>query len=275
MTFLDFCRLHGLMIDYLPPPGVWRRYPTEDHPRKRNGAAKYMGDHGFVQNHATETSVSVWKSDRPADIETQVKRRQNAGKTQAAQEEAARKAAWIISKSVPFEHDYLFNKGFSGMKGLSWQTDDAVLLVIPMKVGDRLVGCQLISPDGTKKFLTGQRTSGATFTMNARGPHILVEGYATGLSVRLICESLKMPYTIHVCFSAGNLAKVAATLPAGLVIADNDASGTGERVARETGWPYWMSDVVGEDANDAWRRLGTFRMSQNLRSLLSQFRHRA
>jgi len=275
MTFLDFCRLHGLMIDYLPPPGVWRRYPTEDHPRKRNGAAKYMGDHGFVQNHATETAVSVWKSDRPADIETQVKRRQNAGKTQAAQEEAARKAAWIISKSVPFEHDYLFNKGFSGMKGLSWQTDDAVLLVIPMKVGDRLVGCQLISPDGTKKFLTGQRTSGATFTMNARGPHILVEGYATGLSVRLICESLKMPYTIHVCFSAGNLAKVAATLPAGLVIADNDASGTGERVARETGWPYWMSDVVGEDANDAWRRLGTFRMSQDLRLLLSQFRHRA
>jgi len=79
MNFLDFCRLHGILIDYLPPVGVWRRYATEDHPKKRNGAVKYMGDHGFVQNHATETSVSVWQSDKPADIKTQIERRQNAG----------------------------------------------------------------------------------------------------------------------------------------------------------------------------------------------------
>lgn len=272
MNFLDFCRLHGILIHSLPPVGVWRRFPTEDHPKKRNGAVKFMGDHAFVQNHATETSVSVWQSDRPADINVQAIRRENAGKTQAAQADAARKAAWIISKCVMHEHDYFFQKGLKTERGLVWQTDDAVLLVVPMKVEGRLVGCQLISPDGTKKFLTGQRTSEAEFVMDARGPHILVEGYVTGIAVRMICEALKMPYRIHVCFSAGNLAKIAAKLPGGIVIADNDASGTGERVARETGWPFWMSEVVGEDAHDAWRRLGTFRLSQAMRLCLQRQR---
>lgn len=274
MEFLDFCRLHGILIHDTPPMGVWRRYPTEDHPRKRNGAVKYMGDHAFVQNHATETAVSVWRGES-GKVATPSFRmiRESQDRMIAKQEEAARKAAWIISKSVPFEHEYLRAKGFKGMKGLVWQTEDAVLLVIPMKVAGRLVGCQLISPDGQKKFLTGQRTSGATFVMDSHGPHILVEGYATGLAVRLICEALKVPYQIHVCFSAGNLARVAQSLPAGLVVADNDASGTGERVAKETGWPYWMSDQLGEDAHDAWVRLGTFRMAQNLRLVFSKLRH--
>jgi putative DNA primase/helicase len=47
-------------------------------------------------------------------------------------------------------------------------------------------------------------------------------------------------------------------------VADNDASGTGERVAKEIGWPYWMSDTQGEDADDALKRLGLFRFSQSL-----------
>jgi putative DNA primase/helicase len=38
------------------------------------------------------------------------------------------------------------------------------------------------------------------------------------------------------------------------VIADNDESGTGERVAKESGLKYWMSDKVGEDFNDFHQR---------------------
>jgi putative DNA primase/helicase len=60
------------------------------------------------------------------------------------------------------------------------------------------------------------------------------------------------------------MVKVAAALPAGLVIADNDESGTGERVAKQIGWPYWMSDTQKEDANDCHRRAGLFRFSQSL-----------
>jgi putative DNA primase/helicase len=75
---------------------------------------------------------------------------------------------------------------------------------------------------------------------------------------------MKRRYTLHVCFSAGNMVKVAASLSSGFVVADNDASGTGERVAKEIGWPYWMSSEVGEDADDCLKRLGLFKFSQSL-----------
>ena len=60
MDFITFARSHGIIINELPPVGVWKRYKTEDHPKKRNGAVKFMGTHGFVQNHATSTVVSLW-----------------------------------------------------------------------------------------------------------------------------------------------------------------------------------------------------------------------
>ena len=63
MEFLNFCRAHGIIIDSPPPIGIWKRFPTEDHPRKRNGAVKFMGDHAFVQNHAIDTEVSVWSGE--------------------------------------------------------------------------------------------------------------------------------------------------------------------------------------------------------------------
>jgi putative DNA primase/helicase len=54
----------------------------------------------------------------------------------------------------------------------------------------------------------------------------------------------------------------------GLVIADNDKSGTGQRIAKESMLPFWISDVEGEDGNDYHRRMGLFRFSQGLASKL-------
>ena len=79
-----------------------------------------------------------------------------------------------------------------------------------------------------------------------------------------VLKQMKQRYHIHVCFSAGNMIKVAAGLEPGLVIADNDKSGTGQQAASEIGWPTWMSDREGEDANDAHRRMGLFAFSQSL-----------
>ena len=59
--------------------------------------------------------------------------------------------------------------------------------------------------------------------------------------------------------------KIAAGIETpGIIVADNDESGTGERVAKEIGWKYWMSDKVGEDFNDTHQRLGLFSVSQSL-----------
>jgi putative DNA primase/helicase len=77
-------------------------------------------------------------------------------------------------------------------------------------------------------------------------------------------KALKRRYTLYCTFSSGNLAKVAATLPSGFVVADHDASGTGENTAIKTGLPYWMSDTVGEDFNDYHQKVGLFKASQSL-----------
>lgn len=267
-TFIDFCRLHGVLIDGLPPLGKWRRYKTEDKPAHRNGAVKWMGDHGFVQNHATMQEVATWKSEGESTVAIQqMKRTAQEASDQIAQAnaKAAERAQWILSQCVIARHPYLAGKGFAEEPVNVWHSDAGVLLVIPMRVGSHLVGCQLVDEEGAKKFLTGQRCSHAQYVFTASsGPHIVCEGFATGLSVRSAMKSLKRPYTLHVCFSAGNMKKVAEALPGGLVIADNDASGTGERIAKEIGWPYWMSGRVGEDANDAHQRLGLFSLSQGI-----------
>ena len=273
MDFIQFVRSHGILINDLPPLGVWKRFPTEDHPRSKNGAVKFMGDVGFVQNHATSTVVSIWKPDSP--ITTKVKStylasiRSAEDEQKKKQHQAMQRAVGMLNGSGLSTHPYLEAKGFPDEQGnVLWQDGKPVLL-IPMRVGGNLVGLQQIDEDGGKKFLYGQRTSNAVFTFDNKGMNVLCEGYATALSVRLAFKQMKQRYTLHVCFSAGNMAKVAAGLEPGLLIADNDASGTGQRVAEESGWKYWLSDRIQEDCNDFHQRVGLFGLTQSLtRSML-------
>ena len=267
MEFISFCRAHGILIDIPPPIGVWRRYPTDDHPKKRNGAVKYMGDHAFLQNHATDTEVSLWQTETPVKIDRKkIARdmREADAKRLADQADAVKRAAFILSQTVLGKHEYLNAKGFVDSEDMIWGHEGKKTLVVPMRVDGHLVGCQLIEEDGSKKFLYGQRTSNAELVIDNKGVHILCEGYATGLSIQTALRKMSRRYTIHVCFSAGNMKKVAQGLPDGLIISDNDQSGTGERVAKEIGWKYWMSDVVGEDANDTHQRIGVLKLGLSL-----------
>lgn len=269
MDFVNFCRVNGILIDSLPPIGVWKRYPTEDHPRKRNGAVKFMGDHGFAQNHATQTEVSVWKSDKPFEfkrIAPLLKKAQDD--TERRQAEAAAKADGIIKQCQNAFHPYLKAKGFDEQAGFVWVNEGKKILVIPMRISGKLVGCQLIDEDGTKKFLFGQKTAGAEFIFDNKGRHIYCEGYATALSIRAVLKSLKKTYTLHVCFSAGNMEKIAAIHGPGVVVADNDESKTGETVAKRIGFPYFMPPKVGQDFNDFHLEVGLLKASFALDKLL-------
>jgi putative DNA primase/helicase len=274
MEFINFCQALGIVINTPPPLGVWRRYPTVDHPRKRNGAVKWMGDHGFAQNHALDTEVSVWKDDKVTEgAKRDFQKLANEAEMERLrmQKQAADKAATILKQCQFGKHEYLKAKGFEDEEGNIWAFDGKQFLIIPMRVDGHLVGLQIIDNEGTKKFLYGQRTAGAEFCFDNKGPHILCEGYATGLSIRKALKNMKKRYTIHVCFSAGNMKKIASTIEGtGLIVADNDESGTGERTAKEIGWQYWMSDVVGEDFNDAHQRLGLFKVSYALARLVDQ-----
>jgi len=269
MTFEDFARIHGLMIDHIISYKEVR-VPTSDHPQSRNGSYKFKGDVGFVMNWATMEKPAVWFPDNQTEYKHKIKENKKATENErkANAEKAVAKAGWILHQCKQETHPYLIDKGFPNELANVWETDGEKILVIPMRIDKRLVGCQLINDKGVKKFLYGQTTKGATFTMNAKGLPIFCEGYATALSVREAMIANNLKYSIHICFSASNMKFVARQFPYGLVIADNDNSHVGETTARDTGQPYWISPTVSEDFNDFHKRVGTFKASQSLKKKL-------
>ena len=273
MNFEDFAKAHGLMIR-----GViahrWIACPTTDHPRKMNGRYKFMGDVGWVQNWATMDKPSMWRTDEKFTPTTSfVRQKQDADKERMElQAKAASKAGWIMHQTQHKSHPYLEKKGFPEEKGNVWESDDGIKLVIPMRRDDKIVGCQLISEEGDKKFLYGQATKGASFVMDARGIPIFCEGFATGLSIQSIMRANHMRYCIYVCFSAGNMKTIASGIAGGIVVADHDASNTGERIAQEIGKPYWISPTVGQDFNDYFLEHGGFKSAQSLKKTLIEAR---
>jgi putative DNA primase/helicase len=264
MSFQQFAESHGLIINSLVME-KWVRVPTIDHPHKRNGAYIYDGQSGAVQNWAVHEKPISWYSKeayRP-DPNLAAKREKAAQDKLRLQQKAAHKAQALIRSSVMDRHPYLVRKGFESAKAYVL----GVQLVLPMRVNQSLVGCQIIQPDGGKKFLFGQRTKGASLTIDNKGRDILCEGFATALSVRRALKELRERYTIHVCFSAGNMLEVARGKVNPLVIADNDPVGL--RVARQIG-EYWVSARDGEDLNDMEMREGTAAVSQSLSALLGR-----
>lgn len=271
MTFFEFCRACGVTINQLPPAGRWVRVATDDKPRSKNGAVKWMGGVGFCQNWATMTEPAVWRDE---SVSREAQKRIRSVVTQADKEtrelahRAAQKAETILSECELAPHPYLAAKGFPDELANVWNKDTDNVMVVPMRRGADLVGCQLIKADGDKKFLYGQRSGGAEFVFGQRGVHVLCEGFATALSAQQALRNLKVAAVIHVAFSAGNLKRIAGDLATGIVVADNDASRTGERVAQEVGWPYWISDQVGEDFNDYHQRVGIFSACMSLKRVL-------
>jgi putative DNA primase/helicase len=276
MNFIDFATSHGLIINSIIS-GRWVRIPTRSHPRSKNGAYFFDGEYGFVQDWASMPSPVLWKTDRVLDaielsaMQSRMRESQKmyADARKFDQAKAADKARWIISQSKMETHAYLDYKGFPSALGLVWRPDeDTNLLAVPMRIGKEVVGVQLIDRDGGKKFLTGQKTNDAEFVIGSSGQNIYCEGYATGLSIYTALNAIKIPARVHVCFSAGNLVRLAKN---GIVIADNDASGTGKKAAESTNLPYLMSEHIGEDFNDMWRRIGTLRAGMLLRKKLLNF----
>lgn len=288
MDFASFARAHGVVINRLVEDGRWHRVTTTDKPHHKNGAYKFLGDYGLVQNWASMTEPDLWRpdGDGPADVDHEAiarRAKQAADEIRRGQEAAAKRAGWILHQCTTGPHPYLAAKGFPEDRGRLWEDEKAgdVKLCIPMQADGKVVGLQTISdaPGFEKKFLYGQRTSEAVYVIDNRGqradaPTLFAEGYCTGLSAAAAMHSLKLRFRLIICFTAGNMLKVARNHGTGLVIADNDnpsqlapePGGMGLKVAKEIGLPYWLSDRIGEDANDYHAREGLFRLSQSLKA---------
>lgn len=265
--FISFASIYGLIVRNIVY-GKWVSTPTIDHPHKRNGRYKHLGEIAFIQNWATMDKPEMWRSDHevaPLQIR-QLQQKANDDR-QNLIKQAASKAGWILHQCTMDVHPYLVKKGFPDEVGNVWRQDQA-LLVIPMRLDGRLIGCQLIAEQGEKKFLYGQQTKGAAFVIDAKGIPIFCEGYATGLSIRAAMKAMKVKYTIYVCFSASNMQQVARNIEGGIVVADCDKSEVGQQAATSTQKSYWISGTVGEDFNDFHMRVGLFKASNSLKKAL-------
>ena len=269
MRFEDFARVHGLILNSLQLDR-WIPTPTEDHPRSSNGRYKFLGNVGWVQNWATMDKPATWFAEGHTIDSPQIQKSIDESRTRQieAADRASKKAGWILHQTELKSHPYLVSKGFPEELGNVWVKDGKELLVIPMRIDGRIVGVQLIDDEGNKKFLHGQTTKGASFCINAKGIPMFCEGYATALSIRECMKASNIKYAIYVCFSASNMKHIARTVGGGFIVADNDPNCIGEKTAKETGKPYWLSETVGDDFNDYHQRIGTFRASQNLKKTL-------
>ena len=185
------------------------------------------------------------------------------------QEAAVDRARSMIMRAERRTHPYLARKGFPDHIGLV--EPERELLLVPMfhrRVS--LAGLQTIGVDGSKFFLRGQKAKGA---MHVLGTHqygqewYFCEGYATGLSIRAALDMLHVRNNnVAVCFSAASMmtAAMGAQVRKRYVVADNDASGVGERYAKRARARWWMPPSEG-DAND-------FHLAEGLRALADALR---
>ena len=126
----------------------------------------------------------------------------------ARQGEARKTAGWIWKRTAEAspEHPYLKSRGISG-HGIRQRGDR---LIIPVLEDDVFHSLQIISPDGTKRFLPGGRISGCYFSIgHAEGdlPLCIAEGFATGASIHEATA-----YPVFIAFNAGNLLSVAGKI---------------------------------------------------------------
>lgn len=271
MSFERFAASHGLMIPKVIADDRVHRVPTEDHPKKRNGAYRFNGADGWCQNWAHHEAPIFYRPDGgnvAPDHERIAELRKARDEERRRHEQAARAlAAELLNAAHWAPHPYLESKGFPQECGMVHEGD----LIVPMwdfeAYGKRLNSAQRISAAGAKKFLFGGKAKGSVYKIGSGVEHWHCEGLATGLSIAAALKALYRRGTVVVSFSAGNLANVAKAI-GGFVVADHDASGTGERVARETGLPWWMPPDVGADANDFHQQHGI----RNLAVMLNRLR---
>ena len=274
MTFIDFAAANGLLMRGAAPDGRWHRCATRSHPKKRNGAWKWLGDVGFVQAWDEMDAVAVWHADGKTE---RIDRKEWAKRKEKDRQQERMRHAWasqeaqrLIRECERASHPYLASKGFPEALGLVHKSGDLIIPMRDCRDYGRINTVQRIAEDGTKLFLPGGKAKGSVFVI-ARGAlreRWLCEGYATGLSLQAALMDLRRPAEIWVCFSAGNLQYVApmAKKPA-FVMADNDASGAGQRAAEATGLPWVMPMFEGTDCNDAHREHGVRHVVELIRDV--------
>ena len=215
--------------------GRIHRFPTNGKQGDRAGYYQFW-DHGngFVAGYFGDWRSGVsqkWCSKNAHELSPIQKKKvaevQQAAETERRRlaEQARRKACKLWEKArEPSFHPYLKRKGISPLGDIKQLK--SLLLIPVMDSNGGIHSLQLISPDGTKRFLAGTQVAGQFFPIGQGEPIYIAEGYATGVS---IYEAIEGQGTVVVAFFAGNIKPVAKVIreanPSAKIIicADNDA----------------------------------------------------
>ena len=290
LTFEQAMRLSGLLPRAIIADGKWRRCPTEDHPRKRNGAYILHPDgRGYWRNWALDDGVNAWADDnatqaKPMDME-RIKAQRDRERQYRIQSVRSARQFWNNSRPLSLPHAYIAKKGLLPLGCAGLRVNDG-LLVIPVMLGESLVSVQTIDAEGSKKFWPGAPVKSGSFILHRDRFAITIfcEGLATGLA---LFQSVKNARVI-VCFNAGNLLDVTAYLkPTGSVVfaADNDhrtkvlrgfnpgiekATNAAELIGAGVAYP---EGIEGSDWDDWLREIGEGAARKLERLILSKAKY--
>ena len=217
----------------------------------------------------------------------------------------------IARASIQAGHPYLVSKGFPDFPVLIHTGPDLKRkrttlvktgdIILPMIKGHRedFTSIQTIDQEGVKKFWPGSIAAGGYFRLGRDPEYYIVEGFATGLSVREVMTVLGRRYSIFVAFSAAGVRSIAH--PGSKIVADHDLNictelpklhrtpedvsqlhvvkptcpkcgapitrGAGQKYALQTGCLYWIPTEPG-DANDYHKDNGLYALVHELRPLI-------
>ncbi len=290
-TFHDVLGQHGLVPEEIFADGNLHRCPTDGKPRKLNGA--YIAhldkpatlwwcnwetdDQGTFCAEEKQTlsasELSAWQ-ERQQSIQRQ--REAECAKRHAEAAQQARQE-WNVARTCDASHPYLRRKGIPVLEGIR-QARDGTLLIPVLDVTNNLQSLQRIYPDGSKRFLVGGKVSDGRFIIPGQPekPIAVCEGFATGASIHLATG-----WTVHVAFSASNLAPVAKSakeqFPDSSIIicGDNDEAGRkkGEEAARVANTQLVLPQFIsgnGTDFNDLHQSEGIEVVRSQLESALTR-----
>lgn len=165
-------------------------------------------------------------------------------------------AIWSGCEGAAKDHPYLVRKGIN-VHGARVSGDGRLVVPLYDEQGN-LSSLQYIDRDGSKLYHSGGRTGGCFWmigTLDEPGTLYVAEGFATAATIH---EATGRPCVV--AYSASNLVPVVGTLREQygitqdmMIVADNDASGTGQKYADQACAKYGVRSVtipIPGDAND-------------------------
>ncbi|AUG55271.1 zincin-like metallopeptidase domain-containing protein [Thalassospira marina] len=239
------CRENGLVIEGLPTmDGKWHRVSVESD-RKGQKSGSYRG---FIEGIPAGNIVNYKSGNEPVKWVSSAAERNPAEIERSKAEAAARKAQ--MEENLKAQYKQVAKRAYAMVQGADTASSDHVYLqrkqvggetlkqdihnnlLMPMTTAKGFIeNVQVITPDGSKRFLKDGRKTGLMHMIpgTKKGPILIVEGYATGKSLNMATD-----YQTAIAMDSGNLAPVAEALQKAfpdrpLIIAADDDHGVEAR----------------------------------------------